>query len=233
MWKPQCFSHIGGQTFNIQIQGRSEVTILSVTASLKTCSATYWLCSLQKDISLSLCTSVFSKGPDYSWHRNISTEINLGRFWKLASYPPFLLKNPEFYETELKTFDYDLRGFCHPYLQGFCEELHFSILICMKISPFGFQASWTYLPCADSSAQNSLKHLTVKHLLHFLMLRNGLPSSTLSTQISSPLCTTADFIACDKNMLLCTRFEARGGKKSQRSALNPKYRPQHVNIQCT
>ena len=105
----------------------------------RTCSAAYWLCSLQKDIGLSLCTSVFSKGPDYSWNRNISTEVNLERFWKLASYPPFLLRNPEFYETELRTFDYDLRGFCRPYLQGFCEKLHFSIMICMKISPFGFK----------------------------------------------------------------------------------------------
>lgn len=74
-----------------------------------------------------------------------------------------------------------------------------------------------------------------QHLLQVLMPRNGLPSSTLSTQIS-PLCTTAvvvDFIACDKNMLLCTRFEDTRDKKSQRSALNPKYKPQHVNIQCT
>lgn len=34
-------------------------------------------------------------------------------------------------------------------------------------------------------------------------------------------------------MLLGTRFEARGSKKSQHSALNPKYRPQRVNMQCT
>ena len=166
MQKPQCFSHIGGQSFNIQIQGGSEVTIRSITASSKTCSATYWLFSLQKDIGLSLCTSVFSKGPDYSWNRNISTEINLERFWKLASYPSFLLKNPEFYETELRTFGQDLSGFCHPYLQGFCDELHFSIMTCIKISPFGFKPLGLNLPCAVSSAYNSLKHL-----LHFLMPR--------------------------------------------------------------